>query len=896
MIKRELNWLIIAVTVVVCACSSTRPKENLQSIIPPFDSIAPSAALFEIDNSKDTLLELENGTSIQIPENCFVLKDGSVATENITIEFAQLNNPASIIASGIPMTYQDSTGASVQMESAGMFEIRGFANTEELEIREGKNIQVNLNSKVEGDYDFFYFEENELGNKGEWKVLEKNTLTSSEENKSGKTLKFDTVQNPETKFLTDVKWNISGINGNDTINWIFDETWNIVDVSKPKYWVKETKKIRADLTEWYWSSRFNSDSSLFWVRSNDSISIYDGSYELLHTFENKKYISGVFLKDNYFLAHVRESNDVDFYNSSFELMKAFDEPFQFHHFANSRTLAFINLAKSNSTHFYIDYIDYDGKLIRSIACKRNTNMSWSLKNYKWDDRLGEGLTRFQVSNENDLLAIISGEGVRVFDGRGKLLNTLENNTNFHSLNFLDYNDAIILSNKNNDLSVWDWRNNKVVKAPLFYEKEKNNWSINHSSHPTKPVVLLSKHKQNYFALWNWKSGTYTKHSAEGEIVNNLTFTGAERAFIGGWYGKFCSSLWGSEPIVLWNDEGELLLKINENDSVQSHLYIVDRNIVYIHKNNTLSLYSKGKLIKRISLIEGSSSGYLESFSKIGIFQESGNLDLYAKNGEFVSTIATEPYSEIFWYSDRIDGCLQITSPYGSYKLIQEDGSLECNVGETRVYLIKKNEIRCWDRENGVVVYEKIKAEEIPNQCQIILRNDSIQFIGRTDLDYETKLAIEEYQKQYLDAYAIKMEKRKEQRKAEAKVLRSFSVKKFGIYNWDRMYKRPNAVKCKLKLAFNTQLEVDNFSAFLITGNDKNTIIHYYDKTLENFAFEPNVYNQLLVVMPDNRIALFTNEDFKKLDTSNITEESLLTLQMKDIGKAESLEYLNELLN
>jgi len=184
--KREFYWLIITVTVIVYACSSTRPKENLQSIIPPLDSNAPSATLFEIDNSKDTLLELENGTSIQIPENCFVLQDGSVATENVTIEFAQLNNPASIIASGIPMTYADSAGKSVQMESAGMFEIRGFVNTEELEIREGKSIQVNLSSKVEGDYDFFHFEENELGNKGEWKVLERNTLSSGAENKNGK--------------------------------------------------------------------------------------------------------------------------------------------------------------------------------------------------------------------------------------------------------------------------------------------------------------------------------------------------------------------------------------------------------------------------------------------------------------------------------------------------------------------------------------------------------------------------------------------------------------------------------------------------------------------------------------------------------------------------------------
>ena len=81
-----------------------------------------------------------------------------VITDSVEIRVEMYTTASEIIASGIPMTYKEA-GENYNFESAGMFNISGTSNGQEIFIQEGKSISANYESDVYGEFDFYHFEE-----------------------------------------------------------------------------------------------------------------------------------------------------------------------------------------------------------------------------------------------------------------------------------------------------------------------------------------------------------------------------------------------------------------------------------------------------------------------------------------------------------------------------------------------------------------------------------------------------------------------------------------------------------------------------------------------------------------------------------------------------------------
>lgn len=109
--------------------------------------------------SQSISLTLTSGTTIEIPANAFVDEQGNTVTTPVTITFKEYHDAADIIASGIPMRVRTPHGEDEWMQTAGMFEIEGFTNNRSVRIAEGKALNISLVSKVDGAYDFWYFDE-----------------------------------------------------------------------------------------------------------------------------------------------------------------------------------------------------------------------------------------------------------------------------------------------------------------------------------------------------------------------------------------------------------------------------------------------------------------------------------------------------------------------------------------------------------------------------------------------------------------------------------------------------------------------------------------------------------------------------------------------------------------
>lgn len=117
---------------------------------------------FQFSDSKDQVLLTEKNTRIYVSKNSFEDKNGEDVVGEVEIVFKEYHTTGEIIASKIPMEYQDETGAKGAFESAGMFDIRAYQDGNDLILKKGKTIRVDLNSEESGPYNFYNYSENDL--------------------------------------------------------------------------------------------------------------------------------------------------------------------------------------------------------------------------------------------------------------------------------------------------------------------------------------------------------------------------------------------------------------------------------------------------------------------------------------------------------------------------------------------------------------------------------------------------------------------------------------------------------------------------------------------------------------------------------------------------------------
>lgn len=183
----------VAVTVIVVATLllTNNAQQKIESDIkPPLPELNTKPRTYLVDVGKDTLIITESGTQIKIKANSFLDKNGNPITGKVDINYREFHDVVDIILSGIPMTY-DSAGTQYHFESAGMFEIKGFQNNEEVFISEVSPVSILLASKWEGERFNIYKLD---AQSGDWSYLEKDTA-----GRKFAEVKTDSVQIPKTE-------------------------------------------------------------------------------------------------------------------------------------------------------------------------------------------------------------------------------------------------------------------------------------------------------------------------------------------------------------------------------------------------------------------------------------------------------------------------------------------------------------------------------------------------------------------------------------------------------------------------------------------------------------------------------------------------------------------------
>ncbi|MBO6517840.1 MAG: hypothetical protein JJ975_14945 [Bacteroidia bacterium] len=281
-------WLSLCTMLIACnqanhsnekTTVTTQEKEAKFLRTKPSTSLAVGCQSDVFDVAKGAQINYETGAKVIVPENAFVDEDGNPVTGEVKLEFTELNDAASIIASGIPMCIEID-GKTEYMESGGMFEINAKQQGKKLKLASGKHIEVQTMNNKPGDFNFYTFNAEE----GKWVEQNKSSLNAvSQPNTTSTTTASDVVSTTTTKPVPvpakprkassddevfeirvtnmadygmhawdNVMWTFADQTSNSEENdWLYASRWDDItitnyDMRKAIYNVKAERRVRKD--------------------------------------------------------------------------------------------------------------------------------------------------------------------------------------------------------------------------------------------------------------------------------------------------------------------------------------------------------------------------------------------------------------------------------------------------------------------------------------------------------------------------------------------------------------------------------------------------------------------------------------------------------------------------
>lgn len=259
-------FLFCVLTLWGCNLPNHKTPATDYQIVAPFKNVSIKPQTRTIDPTKAQVVRFASGTTLEVPANAFVGASGKVVKTPVKLSLETYNSPAAILASGIPMTF-DENGKQQHFESAGMFQLTGQSEGRKIEIAKDKQLLVNHPSQTaDKDFDFFYFEEENQApavaqaqvvgrskkvakaRKGRWKKLtnhQRDTTAPITKGVDEFSLKFDTKKYPALADLEKIKWQLA-LNHqnpqNKANNWVLKHTWSSLELNKPKIILGKTVK------------------------------------------------------------------------------------------------------------------------------------------------------------------------------------------------------------------------------------------------------------------------------------------------------------------------------------------------------------------------------------------------------------------------------------------------------------------------------------------------------------------------------------------------------------------------------------------------------------------------------------------------------------------------------
>lgn len=142
---RNLNITLafsLSLSFLISSCTKKKPTLYRQEIKPPISANDIPFEQYTFNADSGVVIERPTGTTIKIPASAFINSKGEIVKGNLSLKVREFHSAEDIFRSGIPMSVNNSR--SDFLESAGMIELRAFANEDTLELATGKNATISL--------------------------------------------------------------------------------------------------------------------------------------------------------------------------------------------------------------------------------------------------------------------------------------------------------------------------------------------------------------------------------------------------------------------------------------------------------------------------------------------------------------------------------------------------------------------------------------------------------------------------------------------------------------------------------------------------------------------------------------------------------------------------------
>ena len=188
------------------------------------------------------------------------------------------------------------------------------------------------------------------------------------------------------------------------------------------------------------------------------------------------------------------------------------------------------------------------------------------------------------------------------------------------------------------------------------------------------------------------------------------------------------------------------------------------------------------------------------------------------------------------------------------------------------------------------------------QYFIDLKADTLEYkipveAGLSNQDYETAMVayqkkLEDYKK-WKAAFADKEAFQKKQNQ----FLRTMMVRNFGIHNYDIIWKMENPLPLAANFEIDLGPELNQYVKVFLITKERRTVVDYPRYNWKKFAFDPELENQIVAVLPGNRIALFTQQNFveqkQPLKEARNKSYNFVMNENEAVNSLEDLERLIE---
>lgn len=839
-----------------------------------------------------SLVELADGSSLEIPENAFIDANGKTVTQPVTLMFEKFNSAAQVIASGIPMTHQGK-----QFESAGMFQINGFVGDKAINIAPNKSITVNSVSTVDGEYDFYQYSnaQDDIG----WANITPKPLPQPM-GKDSFRLRFQMDQFPEFAPLRNNTWKLASADPQKNPRhprnaWVLNTKFTKATLTKPKFeTVVQTRLQHKDA-----KASLSPDGNYIVTTGKYKIVFWDWNGHVLKEFKYNKQLPKTSYKicDNtdYFTIQTPD-NQIELWSFKLKRLLKTNGVLNSIYF-NSNGQNIIIASKISKNQINLHFINSEGEQLNLVQLPNIQSISNPLS----------------FSKTFGLLCAYNSNKIQLFNHQGKLIKSRPTNKEIGERSivlFKQFRKEIIIET-NSSSRIWDWEKDITYELDRIITKKEDRASVyEYLGNSKAPICIVTKYEGWAWNLWNWETNKlllnewqdqnyFAKFSPKGNFVRVEPYRNkTERIF----------NTRGKQILALkrqLNYAYKYYHKITEDEK-----YIISNHIPH-----NIAIYSStGRLLKNIPTKNKLAKLELLEGNQFVVFDSPNTVKYYTTTGKLLKQVKLKPnlplnlplikaFSSKDYYFTYSSGHSSFSGHYARW---DKKGQLLNDFGAIGKPIIDNYQ------PSGKVLYKSLKAPmpyAIISDTNLIRDKNVYQLTLYYEFNYKhayftTLVYMTPQEVALYTAYLQKREERlererkakqlaKERKQYESLVFRSFNIQQFGLYNWDRYYKNDNVIRLAVKFDFNTEDKPDKYAIFLVVKDGGNVVIQYPESDWDRFNFDPNKENQLIAVSPNNKISLFSKRDFKSLPLSKIKREKAFTFTLRPSKTINSLE---ELLN